>query len=184
MGSAKPLLALEGSTYLAVLLEAVGAARAHPCVVLGARSEAVRRSVDLRGADVVFNPDWETGMLSSVQAAVRHLEAASAVAALMLIPVDQPRISAATIRQVMDAWLADRPPVAVAAYRGRRGHPALFARQVWDELLAAPPDDGARAIMAAYSPDRLVVDVEDPWVVVDADTPSDHAAMEAGQPTF
>jgi nicotine blue oxidoreductase len=181
MGRPKPLLPLHDSTYLETLVATVSAAGARPLVVLGAGADEVRSGVDLSGAETLHNTEWRGGMLTSVQAAVRHLQEDETVRALLLVPVDQPRIAISTFRRLIDAWRERPTPVAVAAFQGRRGHPALFSRGVWSELLAAPHDEGARAVAQAHAPDRLVVDVDDPWVVVDADTPADHTAMREGR---
>ena len=181
MGRPKPLLPLGDSTYLETLVATVSAAGARPLVVLGAGADEIRSGADLSGAETVENTEWRQGMLSSVQAAVRHLQEDETVLALLLVPVDQPRIAGGTFRQVIGAWRERPAPVAVAAFEGRGGHPALFSRRVWGELLAAPNDEGARAVVEAHAHDRLIVDVDDPWVVVDADTPADHAAMQEGR---
>ena len=64
-------------------------------------------------------------------------------------------------------------PILIARYHGRRGHPVLFAKRVFSELLAAPDGEGARFVVNA-DPARVVyVEVEDPGVTLDLDTPED-----------
>jgi len=181
MGSPKPLLPIAGSSYLEHVLAKLGTVSADPVlVVLGCRAEEVRARVDMGDALIVENAQWEQGMLSSVQAAVLRLRQSSKVAALMLLPVDQPRVKASTMARVLEAWAATRAPVTTPTYRGRRGHPVVFARSTWRDLLAARPDEGARSVVRGCGDAVEPVAVDDPWILVDADTPAEHETMRRG----
>ena len=182
MGRPKPLLPIEGTTYIEQLKGKLAAAGMCPIViVLGSGGPDIERRTNLEGTVVVHNPCWRDGMLSSVQAAVRYLDSAAPDAvATLLHPVDQPRVAEATLRAVATAWRAQAPAIAVATYQGRRGHPAVFRRDTWPELLSAPSGTGARAVVEAHGDDVLRVEVDDPWVLVDADTPEQHAVMLDG----
>ncbi|MER7082329.1 nucleotidyltransferase family protein, partial [Saccharopolyspora kobensis] len=70
-------------------------------VVLGAAADEVRERADLSGAAVVLNPDWETGMGSSLRVALDALTSTDADAAVVL-PVDMPGIGAAAVRRVAE----------------------------------------------------------------------------------
>ena len=98
----------------------------------------------------------------------------------MILPVDQPRVSMSTMRKVVQAWAATRAPVTVPTYQGHRGHPVVFDRSTWRDLLAAPADEGARSVVrqCGEAVDRVVVD--DPWILMDADTPAEHETMQRG----
>src|SRR5258708_37843609 len=76
MGSPKALLAYQGRPFLEHLLEVtvhpkIGVRR----VVLGAHAEPIAKNIVLAADEVVINPDWENGQLSSIQAALRSLRA-------------------------------------------------------------------------------------------------------------
>jgi len=105
-------------------------------------------------AILVLNPDWHTGMGSSLQAG---LFAARDAAAVVVTLVDQPLIGAEAVRRLIEAW-RDGAPIAVAAYEGRRAHPVLFGH---DAVAAVLPtlsgDAGAREFLASR-PDVVVVD--------------------------
>lgn len=181
MGSPKPLLPIAGSTYLDHLLGKLRQVAADPVVVvLGCKAEEVRARTHAEGAVVVDNASWREGMLCSIQAALARLRPISGVGAMMLLPVDQPRVAAATMAEVIATWTATRAPVTVPTYEGRRGHPVIFDRAAWSDLLTAPTDEGARSVVRAYGDAVACVAVDDPWILVDADTPADHDTMQRG----
>jgi CTP:molybdopterin cytidylyltransferase MocA len=120
---------------------------------------------------VVVNERWRDGMLSSVW---RGLDAAEAEAAeaVLLHPVDHPMVQPATIDRVIDA-LSASAPIAVPTWDGRRGHPGGFHRSVFAELRAAPPDRGARGVLAV-DPARVVHVAGDAGCIAGIDTPANY----------
>jgi CTP:molybdopterin cytidylyltransferase MocA len=171
MGGPKALLPLGDATFLAHacrLFARPGVASV--VAVLGAEAERVRAEAGLpAGATVVVNGRWREGMLTSVW---RGLDAAEAADAVLLHPVDHPLVEPATIDRVIEA-LSASTPIAVPTWEGRRGHPGGFHRSVFAELRAAPPDRGARAVLAA-DPGRVVHVPGDPGCVAGIDTPADY----------
>lgn len=138
-------------------------------VVLGAAAEEVRERADLAGATVVVNPDWETGMGSSLRTALDALTSTDAGAAVVL-PVDMPGVGAEAVRRV--AALAAPDALAAAAHDGRRSHPVLLGREHWaGARTAATGDAGARG----YLRDREValVPCDDVSAGFDVDRPED-----------
>ncbi len=181
MGSPKPLLPIEGSNYLEHLLGKLSEAGVgRVAVVLGCRAAEVRARADTGDAVLVENTEWREGMLSSIQEAVLMLRESSRVGALMLLPVDQPRVAVSTMCDVIQTWAATRAPVVVPTHRGRRGHPVVFDRSTWPALLAAPADEGARSVVYGCGDAVERVAVDDPWILVDADTPAEHERMRRG----
>ena len=173
MGGVKALLPLGDATFLAHacrLFARPGVASV--VAVLGAEAERVRVEAGLPAeATAVFNDRWREGMLSSVW---RGLDAAEAEAAdaVLLHPVDHPLVQPATIDRVIRA-LSCSAAIAVPTWDGRRGHPGGFHRSVFAELRAAPPDRGARAVLAADA-GRVVHVPGDAGCVTGIDTPEDY----------
>lgn len=111
-------------------------------VVLGAAADEVRERAELLGATTVFNPDWPTGMGSSLRTALEALQGTDAPAALIL-PVDMPGIGAEAVRRVAELTAPDA--LAAASHGGRRSHPVLLGREHWTGAAAsATGDAGAR----------------------------------------
>jgi CTP:molybdopterin cytidylyltransferase MocA len=173
MGAPKALIPCRGRTFLEHLLDAARHPRISPVlVVLGPHADQIRKQVALDPASVVINPDWELGQLSSIQAAVRHLQAApEETDGLMLFLVDHPLISAALVDRLVAEFYRSGRAIVLPTFQGRRGHPVIFARQLYDELLAAPLDKGARTVVWAHAKEVLEVPTEEEGVVMNLNDP-------------
>ncbi|MPZ82760.1 MAG: NTP transferase domain-containing protein [Actinophytocola sp.] len=138
-------------------------------VVLGAAADEVRGTAELPGSSLVDNPEWTTGMGSSLRVGLAALGDSDAVAALVL-PVDTPGVTAAAVRRFVD--LAAPDALARATYHGRPGHPVLIGRDRWADVAeSARGDAGARTYLAAHHP--LDVPCEDAAAGEDVDRPED-----------
>jgi nicotine blue oxidoreductase len=136
-------------------------------VVLGAAAAAVRARADLGEAVAVDNPDWATGMGSSLRAGLAALAATPAEAVAVLL-VDTPGITPAAVRRVLAHGSPD--VLAAASYAGRQGHPVLLGRAHWPGVAAlATADQGARPYLAAHPP--ALVPCDDIADGTDLDTP-------------
>jgi CTP:molybdopterin cytidylyltransferase MocA len=145
-------------------LRAAGCATVY--VVAGAGIDQVR-AVDLGGATVVENPDWPTGMGSSLRAGIRALHGEIAVA---VMTVDLPGVTAAAIERVIAG--ATPTTLAAATYHGKRGHPVLIGRDHWQGVHdSAEGDQGARAYLKRH--DVTEIPCEDVADGHDVDHPAD-----------
>jgi molybdenum cofactor cytidylyltransferase len=150
MGSPKALLAYQGRPFLEHLLEVtshrqIGTRR----VVLGAHAEPIANAVQLKPHELVVNEDWEKGQLTSIQAAIRSLPPGTDGVLVCLI--DHPLISATLVQELIESFYKSGKPVVLPLYQGRRGHPVIFSSTLYDELLHAPLETGARAVVWAHS---------------------------------
>jgi len=150
MGSPKALLPYQGRPFLEHLLEIttrpeIGARK----VVLGADADSIAKVIPLKANEIVINPDWEKGQLSSIQAAVRKLPAGTD--GMLLFLIDHPLISSALVGELIQQFYNSRKPIVLPVYEGRRGHPVIFAASLYDELLRAPLETGARAVVWAHA---------------------------------
>jgi len=180
MGSPKALLPYRGKNFTEYLLEVAS----HPRVgvrrvVLGARAEEVRAQIHLGDAEVVINEEWQRGQLSSIQAAVRSLPAKQ-TAGLLLCPVDHPLVSAELVARLIEEFDASGKPIVLPTYRGKRGHPLIFAASLYAEILDASPEVGARQVVWAHAGDVLEVATDEEGVVLNLNDPETlRRAMEA-----
>lgn len=167
-GVAKALLQTrEHRTFLETILDTAGVQR--PIVVIAhPHGDRVGEQATQLGANVVINDQPERGMASSVALGFASLP--SDVDAAWLWPVDHPFVRSDTLRALMAAigsHAAARP-----TYKGRRGHPPLIARALFAQLAACTNvEGGARTVLAGA--DTIDVEVDDPGVLRDIDTPSD-----------
>jgi molybdenum cofactor cytidylyltransferase len=181
MGQPKALLPYRGRTFLEHLIEVTRHARVGTTrVVLGAGAEAIRerlRASALAGGAgtsdtgaVVMNADWPKGQLSSIQCAIRSLPVATE--GLMICPVDHALISAGLVDKLIAAWDSNRALIVLPVYGGRRGHPVIFRASLYDELLTASADVGARQVVWAHAENVVEVPVEEEGVVLNLNDPA------------
>jgi molybdenum cofactor cytidylyltransferase len=152
MGSPKALLPYQGRPFLEHLLEVTH----HPNiavrrVVLGAHAEPIARAVHLHADEIVINEDWEAGQLSSIRMALRSLP--ENTQGMLLCLIDHPLVSAALVHDLIERFSATGKPIVLPVYHGRRGHPVIFSSALYGELLRAPLDTGARAVVWAHAAD-------------------------------
>jgi molybdenum cofactor cytidylyltransferase len=146
MGSPKALLPFQGRPFLEHLLEVtlrpeIGVRR----VVLGAHAEPIAKAINLKADEIVINHQWEKGQLSSIQAALRSLPPGTD--GMLLCLIDHPLISSALVQDLIEQFYKTRSPIVLPVYEGRRGHPVIFSASLYDELLRAPLETGARAVV-------------------------------------
>jgi CTP:molybdopterin cytidylyltransferase MocA len=133
--------------------------------------------VTVPGVIAVPNPDWRTGMGSSLAAGLRALPGDCTAAVIAL--VDQPLIGADVVRRLLGAHQAGAE-LAVAAYHGRPRNPVLLARGHWAGVLAAADGDaGARPYLRAHPGLVTLVECADIGRPDDVDTPEDLARVRA-----
>ena len=172
MGFPKPLLRIDDETFLRRTLSAMLAVVRNVIVVTGAHQARVAAEIPADSRVVaVHNPDFLRGQLSSLKRAIGALSANADAAIVHL--ADHPLVQRSTFEAVADEYAKRRSPIVIARHHGRRGHPVLFGRDVFREVLDAPEDQGARFVVNA-DPSRVIyVDVADPGVTLDLDTPED-----------
>lgn len=142
LGQPKALIEIGGQTLAARGTAMLRDGGAEPVVVVTGAAE-----VSLPGVITAHNPDWRSGMGSSLRAGLATLpdDCEAAVVAL----VDQPLIGAAAVRRLIAAF-RDGASVAVACYDGQPRNPVLIARRHWAAVAeAAQGDAGARPFLRA-----------------------------------
>jgi molybdenum cofactor cytidylyltransferase len=139
-------------------------------VVLGAHAEQIQKRVNLPADSVVLNPEWPRGQLSSIRAALRSLPPGK-TDGMILFLVDHPLISAGLVSTLIDTFYATGAPIVIPTYNGRRGHPVIFSSHLYDALIAAPDDVGARAVVWANAADVREVPTTEAGVVLNLNDP-------------
>jgi len=172
MGRPKALLPIDGQTFIEKIVGALRQAGLENIVViLGHNAEAMRQKIAHLPVTLVVNPDYKAGQLSSLQVAVRHLATDENCRAMLVHLVDHPYIDAGLVNLLIRRFEDSGKPIAVPRFHGKRGHPVIFARSLFDELLNAPIDQGAKAVVNAHRNETLEIDTEDEGITLDIDTP-------------
>lgn len=162
-GEPKQLLPFAGSTLLGwIVAQTQRATRLdETIVVLGRSADEIRTRVDLGNAKVVENPVFAEGCASSYRAGIAALD--SRAEAMMIILGDQPGITPEIIDCLAEEWRQSNAPIALCSYEGRKGHPMIFARLLFDQLETLHGDKAAWKLVDMNASSVLAVEMELPF---------------------
>jgi molybdenum cofactor cytidylyltransferase len=175
MGQPKALLPAAGDTFLGRAVDALrsGGCREVTVVVRPPCDEQTERIAALaRECGARIETIAEGEQIDSLRAALRRVEAETEAAVVM--PVDFPLVDSAVVAALIAAFHRLHPPIVVPVYRDKHGHPVLFARAVFADLLADPLPEGARTVVHAHAGRLVEVPVDEAGVLLDVNTPSDY----------
>ena len=172
MGRLKPLLLAGNRTFVRRILDTLQSAGiADIVVVVRPGHHEVIAEVGAAGALSVVNSDPDAGQLSSLLAGLAALDVPEVDAVLVTL-VDVPLVDTSTVRALLTRAMKSPAPIVRAAHHGRHGHPVIFKRAVFDDLRHADLSVGAKAVFRAFQVED--VEVDDPGVLEDVDTPADY----------
>lgn len=181
MGRLKQLLPYGGGTLLWHAIDTARDAALGPLiVVVGAEGEAVRDAVSHKEVVVVDNPNWISGMGSSIAAGMRQLlELKEPVEAVAILLADQPKVTARHLSQMRTQLQASGADAVTAEYGGTIGVPALFGKHLFQRLLELPAQSGAKPLLmdGSLKVERFSL----PEAEIDIDTPEDFDALQSGR---
>ena len=192
----KQLLCIAGKPLLEHALKSIRAAGISEIVlVLGAEADAIQRQVQLDGARVVINPDYQQGMGTSLRAGLGALS--SAAGAALIVLADQPFVQPETLQRLIvfheqshhqqsshaqSLYEQPRAQIVLPLYRGFRGNPVLLDRSVFAEVMGLSGDVGCRAIFGSHTEGIHKLEVDDPGILLDIDTEDDLARVSEIRP--
>jgi molybdenum cofactor cytidylyltransferase len=173
MGRPKPLLPFGDAPMIARVIESLKRARvADIYVVTGHESAAVVAAVTGYRVSTIHNPDYAKGeMLSSLRAGFVALDIY--VDSFLVVLGDQPAVKSETIRDIVSRGRRETPLV-IPTYGGKRGHPVLISTELIEEIEALPPSGTLRDVVHRHLDKAVLVEVDDPAIVADVDTPEDY----------
>ena len=179
MGYPKPLLKIGHRTFIEHIAGTMLEVVPRLVIVLGAHSDRVRASIphDAR-ITIVENPNYARGQLSSLKVGLGAIQPHAAGALVHL--GDHPIVRVETFQAIVDFYDETGKPIVIARHNGQRGHPVIFDRELFAELQSCPEEEGARHVVNADASRVAYVDLPDPGINLDLDTPSD--LVRAGLP--
>jgi molybdenum cofactor cytidylyltransferase len=171
MGPHNKLLAdIGGKPMVRRVVEAALASTARPVVVVtGHQADDVAASLSGLDVTLIPNPDYATGLASSLKAGIRAVPADRDGALILL--GDMPRISHKDIGALFDAYAGAPESIVVPMHEGRQGNPVLWPRRYFAELLQLEGDAGAKRLIAAHQEHVCEVDLATAGIFADIDTP-------------
>jgi len=173
MGVQKLLLPFGGKTVIAHIVDQLLASTVDQVhVVVGHQAERISAELSGRVFSTVKNPNYKSGMLSSVRCGLQNLPEKCRV--VMVALGDQPSITTGLIDQMLQSFATTEKSILVPLYKGKRGHPILFSTLYRDDILTQYDDIGLRGLLHSHSDDVFELDVPTSSVLNDMDYPEDY----------
>ncbi|NIM57698.1 MAG: NTP transferase domain-containing protein [Candidatus Aminicenantes bacterium] len=173
MGKPKLLLPFGDKTIIETIVQTVVSSKVEKTlVILGSEREKIEEKIKNYPVKIVYNRDFRSGMLSSVQCGLEALpEEAKAV---LVVLGDQPKISTTVINKLIDAYKSSGKGIVLPVYKKERGHPVLVDVKYREEVKNLSPEVGLRGTVYNHPEDILEVEVETPSIFQDIDDQSDY----------
>lgn len=173
MGYPKALLPLGEETFVTRILSTLERSGfAQPSVVLGADAPRIMAALEGRRAAVIVNPHPERGQSFSLQLALERIPPAAC--ACLVWPVDHPAVTGKLLRDLVRLFADAGADAALPRCGLRRGHPAIFGRRIFPELLALPPGVSVKRLLHDRALHIAELPTAEGAAVEDIDTPDDY----------
>jgi molybdenum cofactor cytidylyltransferase len=173
MGTQKLLLPFGDKTMIETVIDHVLQSNVDSVmVVLGADHDKVKMVVDPLPVEICFNQSHDSGMLSSVVCGFKALPDDTGTALVVL--GDQPGIPPVVTNAVLEAYNESLHGIVIPVHNQRRGHPLLVDYKYKREIERLDLEQGLRSLMHHFPQDVLEVDVSEPGILTDIDTPEDY----------
>jgi len=168
----KPLVKIDGKTMLEMVIDKVKASKIDERIlVLGYMADTILSLLNFEGLKVVINRDFSEGMASSLALGIKALD--KRCKACLIFLGDKPFFSVNTVNQLIDIYNEGKGEIILPKYKGERGHPVLFDKSYFKDLVKLKGDMGAKALIEKYKEKVFEVDVEDEGILIDIDTEED-----------
>jgi molybdenum cofactor cytidylyltransferase len=171
----KPLLPLGGATITDRVIDLFLNEGVGVFLVAGYRRDDIAAGIKKRDITIVYNPDYEHGMFSSIQAGVRRLK--SKYQGFFILPVDIPLVRPATVRRLITVASENPDNIIYPVFGGERGHPPLIPSALAPAILGWEKGGGLKAVLKSHEKLAREVPVADSFILFDIDTPEDYAAL-------
>jgi CTP:molybdopterin cytidylyltransferase MocA len=169
MGSNKQLLPLAGKPFIRHCIDNLFEAGVNDIVVvLGPSGNQIEPVISELPVFIVWNSVQESDMAGSVRIGVNALP--DNVTGVLVCLGDHPLVKATTIQKISDHFVTHPDKIIIPRYDGKKGHPTLFPRAVIEEIFAVST---LRDIVHRSHNRLAFLDISDPGVTMDIDTPKD-----------
>ena len=172
MGRPKALLPIDGQTFIERIVAALKQTKVGKIIViLGHNARELQSKISHLPVEILINTDYKLGQLSSLQLAVRNLQPDLDCDGMLVHLVDHPYLAPALVEEMIRRFYETKKRIIVPKFQGKRGHPVIFSNALFDEILSAPIEEGAKAVVNAHRAETLEIETEEEGIAVDIDTP-------------
>jgi molybdenum cofactor cytidylyltransferase len=175
MGQPKQFLNLHGKPLFLHGVETAVQSGLHPIVIVGGEHiELLKEQIRDLPAEVIHNPNFSQGLSSSLKTGVKAVQ--DKVSAAFIFLADQPFIPVTVVKRLRESYYTEKLnniKIIRPRYASVPGHPVLFDREIFPELLCIEGDRGAQQVIQKHSAELKFVDFDNPLWGVDIDTPEE-----------
>jgi molybdenum cofactor cytidylyltransferase len=177
LGQPKQLLSYKGKTLLQHSIEnALRIEAQSVLVVLGASKDLIRKEITYPNISIVENPEWDSGIASSIKSGLRALRNTSPESdAILLMVCDQPFIDSGVLQRLLHAQKNTGRAIVGSSYDSTYGIPALFHSSLFPELMELSGDTGAKKLFDKYRTQSFFVPFHNGGI--DIDTEEDYEKL-------
>jgi molybdenum cofactor cytidylyltransferase len=173
MRQLKPLLTIGGGKTIADrLISTFQAGGAEVYLVVGHRGEEIKSGIKSQAVTIVNNPEYASGMFSSVQAGARALR--PGYEAFFVMPVDMPLVSPSTIRTLISASAEHTEKILYPVFSGKRGHPPLIPISLATVIGGWKREGNLKEVLRSYENLAVEIAMPDEGILLDINTPDDY----------
>ncbi|MCF2494237.1 nucleotidyltransferase family protein [Dyadobacter chenhuakuii] len=177
LGKPKQLLRYQDKTLIRHVTQAAIAAKSTSVtVVTGSNADLIAKELDSLPCHAVYNPDWESGMASSLVTGVQHQMASQpGISGVIFAVSDQPFVTVDLFNALIDRALEGNAGIVASAYENTFGTPVLFSSKYFPALLKLSGTEGAKKLITKFASD--VTPVPFPSGGIDIDTQADYQKL-------
>ena len=179
LGKPKQLLQFQGKSLIRRAAENALATKCGKIVItLGASGVEIKKEIENLPLEIVINGNWQSGMSSSIKTGLKKLlEIQTDSSAVILMLCDQPFIDTEMILRLVQTQHETRKKIVACEYEKTLGVPAIFAREIFDELLSLQGDTGAKFLIEKHLHSE-VANISVPEAAFDVDTAEDYEELK------
>ncbi len=177
LGKPKQKILFNGKSLLQRVVEtAIHSACRPVIIILGAYAEELQSDIEKEDVIIIYNPQWEVGMASSVRLGVAMLqETKPQVSNVIVMVCDQPFADTALLNNLINKKAATGKEIIACSYNNTLGVPVLFDKKFFPELMLLKGQDGAKKLLIKHK--ESVAAIPFPLGSIDIDTIEDYESL-------
>jgi molybdenum cofactor cytidylyltransferase len=174
MGQPKQLLPFRERTLLRHAVETAVESMCRPIlVVIGAHAELVSLELQSLPVLIAYNPEWASGIGSSLRLAIQTLGAIDAIEGVVITLSDQPLVTAVAVNRIVEAHYQTGKDIVASEYADTHGVPLFIGKRFFDEISALAGTEGAKRVIDRHLEEMTTVPLVE--AAFDVDTPDEYA---------
>jgi len=169
MGKIKQLLKIKDKTLIEISVEAAIKSNASAVFcVLGANSEIIKKEIAAHHIEIIFNKKFNTGLSSSIVAAINYIEKKPLeIDAALIMLADQPEVDSEYINKIISVYEKNLTKIIASNYNNKPGVPAIFPRKHFKNLSLLKGDKGAKDFLKSNAGETINIYRNSPLMDID-----------------